>query len=299
MRKPFIPTDFPEAVCPATSKCGIFVKSPITRSQLTSFPIAIGISIFLLAKAGDSRTSLSPTVCLSSFGTSIPTTPSPGIGAWIRIDFACRASVRSFLRFSIFWSLTPSFGLSLYWITVGPTLYPSIPTWIQNWRSFSSISISFRRTSFSSTLISDLCCIKSLVSGKSQFPKLFTGTATCFGFSSQEFPKRLENPHFPEEMETFSGFLFSFWSVFGWRIFARASFSWRSSSSCFSRSDCSFSIFLCSAFVWRAIFWVSFTTVLLFRVFRSAAIFSRRSEILGRFFQASRALCTTENRKRI
>jgi hypothetical protein len=46
MIKPLIQTDFQEAVCHATSKCGIFVKSQTIISPFTSFQIAIGISSF-------------------------------------------------------------------------------------------------------------------------------------------------------------------------------------------------------------------------------------------------------------
>ena len=98
----------------------------------TSFQMAIGIAIFLEVNFSLAMSSLSPTVSLLSFGTSIPTTPSPGIGACIRMLFALRASVRSFLRFTIFWSFTHIDGLSLYCITVGHTLYPAISTEIPN-----------------------------------------------------------------------------------------------------------------------------------------------------------------------
>jgi hypothetical protein len=77
-------------------------------------------------------TSFNHTVCLLEFGTSIPTTPKPGIGACILIDLARRAKARSFFRFSIFCNLTHFFGLSLYCITVGQTWYHSIDTSILN-----------------------------------------------------------------------------------------------------------------------------------------------------------------------
>jgi hypothetical protein len=62
----------------------------------------------------EASTSFNHTACLLEFGISIPTTPSPGIGACILIDFACKARVKSFLRLIIFLSATPAFGLSLY-----------------------------------------------------------------------------------------------------------------------------------------------------------------------------------------
>gem|GEM_PF-1237538 len=111
---PFIQTDFQLAVCHATSKCGIFVISHTIISQDTSFQTAIGISIFGFLKIEDEITSFKKTACLLSFGTSIHTTHSPGIGACIRIDLACKARVRSFLRFTILFNFTQSSGLSLY-----------------------------------------------------------------------------------------------------------------------------------------------------------------------------------------
>jgi hypothetical protein len=82
--------------------------------QLTSFPRARGISYFLLLNSLLARTSFNQIASLCGFGTSIPTTPRPGIGAWILIDLACRARARSLCKFTIFCSLTPDFGLSLY-----------------------------------------------------------------------------------------------------------------------------------------------------------------------------------------
>jgi len=47
----------------------------------TSFHKARGISIFLLLKSLEFITSFNQTACLLSFGTSIQTAQSPGIGA--------------------------------------------------------------------------------------------------------------------------------------------------------------------------------------------------------------------------
>jgi hypothetical protein len=66
-------------------------------------------------------TSFNHTACLLELGTSIPTTPKPGIGACILIDLACKARVKSFLRFTIFFKATQAFGFNLYCITVGHT----------------------------------------------------------------------------------------------------------------------------------------------------------------------------------
>jgi hypothetical protein len=88
IKNQFIHTDFPDAVCPATSKCGILVKSQTIISPFTSFHIAIGNSSFESLNSRLAKISFKETTCLFSFGTSIQTTHSPGIGACILILFA-------------------------------------------------------------------------------------------------------------------------------------------------------------------------------------------------------------------
>ncbi len=112
-----------------------------------------------------------PTISRFSFGTSIPTSPSPGIGAWIRMDFAFSARVRSFFRASIFESLTHSLGRKRYWITVGHTHSSSISTSIPNWRN-----VFWMRRDFSSISLAEMTFLwtisfKSFKLGKSQLPK--------------------------------------------------------------------------------------------------------------------------------
>jgi hypothetical protein len=72
-------------------------------------------------KSLDAITSFNHTISLLLLGTSIQTAPNQGIGACILIFFACRASVKSFLRFSIFLRATQALGFNLYCITVGHT----------------------------------------------------------------------------------------------------------------------------------------------------------------------------------
>ncbi len=63
-----------------------------------------------MANTSDSRRSRSQTVARSLFGTSMPTTPLPGIGAMMRIRVALSAMVSSLSRFSIRASFTPATG---------------------------------------------------------------------------------------------------------------------------------------------------------------------------------------------
>jgi hypothetical protein len=63
-------------------------KSHTIIFQLTSLPRARGNSYLELLNSLLASTSFNQIASLLGFGTSIPTTPSPGIGAWILIDLA-------------------------------------------------------------------------------------------------------------------------------------------------------------------------------------------------------------------
>ena len=67
----------------------------------------------------------------SRLGTSIPTTPLPGIGATMRIDMACSAMVRSSARPAMRLILMPGAGENSYMVMTGPgqisTTSPSMP----------------------------------------------------------------------------------------------------------------------------------------------------------------------------
>ncbi|MDP2396285.1 MAG: hypothetical protein Q8S84_03800 [bacterium] len=209
--KPFIHTDFQLAVCHATSKCGIFTKSHTTILPLTSFQIANGISKSFELNTLEPITSFNHTVCLLEFGTSIPTTPNPGIGACILIDLACRARAKSFFRFSILCNFTHSFGASLYCITVGHTLYHSILTSILNCNNFSSISISFLLISFSSYFILPHLFDNRFSSGNCQFLNsgfLIICASTSCALSSSSSSSSLLNNHHSIDVSFFSIFIF-------------------------------------------------------------------------------------------
>ena len=115
----FIATDLPLQVCHAIRRCGIFARSQTILLQLISFQMTTAKLDLCHENSLLHMTSLIPTTSLFSFGTSIPTSPRPGIGACILMLLALRASVRSFLRFSILLSLTHSAGFRRYWMTVG------------------------------------------------------------------------------------------------------------------------------------------------------------------------------------
>lgn len=114
IKKPFIPTDLPEPVWPAMSRCGISFISHTMGSPAIPDQTHIASFDVCFVNAPLSTISRRLTTSRRSFGTSIPTRPRPGIGAWIRIFFALSASVRSFLSASILLSFTPSLGLRRY-----------------------------------------------------------------------------------------------------------------------------------------------------------------------------------------
>ena len=96
-------------------------------SAITGFPpislpkaIARGDSKFLNSSL--SNTSLKPTICPSSLGTSIPIALFPGIGASILILFAAKLSAKSSVKFTILLTLTPGLGCISYLVIVGPTV---------------------------------------------------------------------------------------------------------------------------------------------------------------------------------
>ena len=77
------------------------------------------------------------------FGTSIPTSDFPGIGASIRIVAAARARARLSCNPTILESFTPSAGFIAYLVTVGPMVTSSISTSIPKFRSVLFIIFAF------------------------------------------------------------------------------------------------------------------------------------------------------------
>ena len=118
----FIHTDFPEPVEPAIRTCGIFAMFAITAFPPTSFPSATLSFELLFWNSSLSITSLSPTICFSAFGTSIPTACLPGIGASILMVSAAKFKAISSAKLAILLTLTPSAGFNSYLVIAGPTV---------------------------------------------------------------------------------------------------------------------------------------------------------------------------------
>ena len=132
------PTDLPEPVVPATSRCGIFARLATIGLPPMSLPNA-------RVKADDEswntrafNTSLSRTISRSSFGISIPTTDLPGITSTTRTLRTARERARSFARLEILLTLTPGAGLISNRVITGPGLTSTTSTETPKSASFSS-----------------------------------------------------------------------------------------------------------------------------------------------------------------
>src|SRR2546426_210862 len=82
------PTDLPVPVAPATSRCGIAVRSDTTGPPVTSLPRASGSFFFGSTKSAEAKISRRYTMPASAFGTSMATGPRPGIGPTMRTGAA-------------------------------------------------------------------------------------------------------------------------------------------------------------------------------------------------------------------
>ena len=127
----FRQTLLPEPVAPATSRCGIFVRSATNGWPTTSTPSGILSAASLAADALEESTSRRYTMRRRRFGISTPTAPLPGIGAMMRMRWALSASARSSSRDTIWFTFTPAAGANSNVVTTGPgwisVTRPSIP----------------------------------------------------------------------------------------------------------------------------------------------------------------------------
>ncbi|MNN83000.1 hypothetical protein D3C81_2000000 [compost metagenome] len=106
----FTPTDLPEPVVPATSKCGIFARSVMTGLPPMSWPRARVTGDLKLSYSGVDNTSEKRTICRSSLGISIPTVVLPGITSTTRTLVTARERARSLARLAMRLTLTPAAG---------------------------------------------------------------------------------------------------------------------------------------------------------------------------------------------
>ncbi len=140
------------------SKCGILLSSPTTASPAMSLPTAklsgsLALLHCLLESMPYNRTSAA-----LRFGTSIPTARWPGIGASILSACAARLSAMFVSSAEIRLSFTPLGGFSVYCVTFGPMLAPSISTSILN---SLSVSLIICALCFTSPASAGLCFFSS------------------------------------------------------------------------------------------------------------------------------------------
>ena len=114
-------TLFPEPVAPATNRCGMPRRSATTCTPKMSFPNANFNGDRDFAKESLNAISFMATSSRRGFGTSMPTTDLPGMGATMRMLMALKASARSSARFTMRATFTPGAGSNSYIVTTGPT----------------------------------------------------------------------------------------------------------------------------------------------------------------------------------
>ncbi len=165
----FIATDLPEPVVPATSTCGALARSITYGIPSMSLPSAIVSLLLARWNTSCSTISLRNTVSRSRFGTSMPTTPLPGMGATMRTRIASIAIARSSASEAIFDTLMPGPGRNSYIVTTGPgrisTTSPTMPKSASLARSFSAV---VRNASLSSALRSGLVEVEHVERGQGE-----------------------------------------------------------------------------------------------------------------------------------
>ena len=106
----FMPTDLPEPVVPATSRCGIRARSATVGIPAISLPNASVKGELERSKASEEITSLSRTISLFSLGISIPTTDLPGMTSTTRTLITAMDRAKSLANPLIRLTLIPGAG---------------------------------------------------------------------------------------------------------------------------------------------------------------------------------------------
>ena len=113
------PTDLPDPVVPATSKCGIGARSAITGSPAIFLPRISGSAMFWSSNAWLPISSDKVTASRFGLGSSMPITLRPGIVA-TRADSADMLRAMSSASWITRLALMPLAGSSSYMVTTGP-----------------------------------------------------------------------------------------------------------------------------------------------------------------------------------
>ena len=123
-----MPTDLPEPVVPATSKCGILPRLAMTGLPLMSAPRTTVSGERSFWYCGDSSTPRSGTISRLRFGISRPMKGRPGMTSTTRT--LCTESRRAMSRSRLVMELTlmPGASESSMQVTTGPTMMFSTRT---------------------------------------------------------------------------------------------------------------------------------------------------------------------------
>ena len=113
------PTDLPEPVVPATSRCGIGARSAMTGSPAIFLPRISGSDMFWSSNAWLPISSDSATISRFGLGSSMPMTLRPGMVA-TRADSADMLRAMSSASAITRLALMPLAGSSSYMVTTGP-----------------------------------------------------------------------------------------------------------------------------------------------------------------------------------
>ena len=132
------PTDLPEPVVPATSKCGIFAKLTITGSPAISLPRAKVTGESDSSNSLDCSTERNRTISRCSLGISIPITDFPGITSTTRTLNTDNDLAKSLAKLLILLTLTPGAGWISKRVITGPGLTSTTSTLTPKSASFSS-----------------------------------------------------------------------------------------------------------------------------------------------------------------
>ena len=116
----FRPTDLPEPVVPATSRCGILPRSAITGLPEMSLPRARVSGEAASSNMREPTTSVRRIISRCSLGISMPTVVLPGITSTTRTLITARERARSLARLLILDTLMPAAGWISKRVITGP-----------------------------------------------------------------------------------------------------------------------------------------------------------------------------------
>ena len=133
------PTDLPDPVVPATSRCGMGARSAITGSPAMFLPRISGSWADWSSNAWLATSSWSATVSRLALGSSMPITVRPGMVA-TRAEIALMLRAMSSASAITRVALIPGSGSSSYMVTTGPGRTST--TWPLTLKSSSTLSSS-------------------------------------------------------------------------------------------------------------------------------------------------------------